>query len=756
MLEFFHRYQRFFFIFVTFLVISSFLFFGTYDALSGSGGKREAEDRVLGQLVDGSALKLSDVHRMSKFLATDRNDGMLSSHVIPNYCNDGVIRNDLLNTGLSDMLVVSYFDALKEDFRQRLDRAKRFRGYVHPDAPFLSSRSVWDRFMPSIGQELDALTAQEEASPAVFTHLSKLYRQQMVCPPEFVRRVLMYFHREASWVKVDPALNYTDLSLFGYHTIGDWFGPNFIDLASEFILNSAKMAEKKGIVVSLEEAKADLYRNFEESMKKLAEMKQSPDGSLSQHLRTLGFDEKEAVDTWRSVLLFRRYFQGVGNATFIDSLAIKDFAMFSKETFLVQKYEWPEALHLKTFSDLVEFQTYLQMVSDVKRDSLSLPASFSSIEKIGKLAPELVQAEYRVKMSQVALEEVGLRASMQEIFQWQLEESNWNALSQSFPFLKGPNTKDERFVCIENLSREQRSRVDLFTRKELAKMNPQWVDELLAASHPVETVVSLSEVSSSLPGIENVLEFSCALDAASQGDASAKERLGKYKAGESSFFRFDSVEKIADRHVLTFEEARKLGVMTAIADRILEDEYKKLRAQMPSRFQVKEGEWKLFSSVKEEVASLVYANLLQKMSKESKPLAYYAAHRLEVPANEAKLALQKNLEDSKWISQGNDPLADQFKFLKKETPIQRTTKDEWMKEQVFVMVPNDWSPVRVPEDGNITFFFFEKKKPNEEPILEQIAFGKEVIAGDAKRYVAEGVLLHIKQKNAIVVPIQKD
>ncbi len=79
-----------------------------------------------------------------------------------------------------------------------------------------------------------------------------------------------------------------------------------------------------------------------------------------------------------------------------------------------------------------------------------------------------------------------------------------------------------------------------------------------------------------------------------------------------------------------------------------------------------------------------------------------------------------------------------------------------MKEQVLIMMPGDWSPVHVPADGNITFFYFEKQKPHQEPILEQIAFGKEVIAFDAERYAAEALLSQIKQKNSIVIPIQKE
>ena len=47
-----------------------------------------------------------------------------------------------------------------------------------------------------------------------------------------------------SWVSPDPSLERTDLFLFGYHFIEDWFGPRFIRLVSEFIINAARAAEQ--------------------------------------------------------------------------------------------------------------------------------------------------------------------------------------------------------------------------------------------------------------------------------------------------------------------------------------------------------------------------------------------------------------------------------------------------------------------------------------------------------------------------------
>ena len=79
-----------------------------------------------------------------------------------------------------------------------------------------------------------------------------------------------------------------------------------------------------------------------------------------------------------------------------------------------------------------------------------------------------------------------------------------------------------------------------------------------------------------------------------------------------------------------------------------------------------------------------------------------------------------------------------------------------MKEQAFVLVPNDWSPIHVPNDGQIVFFYLQEKKESEAPILDQISFGKETLAADAQRFLAEKLLAKIQKKQSIVIPVKKE
>ena len=792
MLGFFQKYQRFFFIFVTVIIVASFTFFGVFDTFVNTG--KTIVDRQIGETFDGSPMMLLEVQRLSRFIATDAEDMMSHLHSSPNLCNDGVIRNDLLRTGVSDLLVDSYFDVLQGDFTQRLERAKRYRGYENAEAPFLNAKFVWDRFMPSISKELEALKAEEEASILTFSHLSNLYLQQASCPPEFLKRVLMYYASQTPSAKPDPYLPYADLSLFGFHSLADWFGANFVDLSAQFILNVARFAEQKGHRVSLEEAKGDLLRNFQAAVKK----QPAHQVTFSSHLRSLGFDERGASEVWRSVLLFRRYFQGVAQATFVDQMPYRDFAAFARDISVVQKYEWPPHLHLKTGQDLIEFQIYLHAIGGRLND-LSLPSQCLALETIARQTPELVQTTYRMKVAQVSLEEVGLRASLKQILDWQMEDQNWSSLAlvpdhKNFQrnlrpdfstqqsaesdgnlhqvvelerkageektgqilenfcgrVLEKAETREERFRCLEALPADKRKKIDLHARLEWAKKNTEAIDEQLLSTASVEKTVSVSQNWISLPGIGKSHELGALIELAANGDPEMKRLLERYSEKDKTFYRFEAIETVAPMHVLTFEEARDLGVATLVADRFLEAEYKKIRSQFPTQFQVKEGEWKLFSSVKEEVARHVFGDLIRKMGGEKEPLAYYASHRLEVPAKEVLMALQKNPEG---LASCENSIVNQFKCLKNECLVQRTTKDEWMREQVFIMMPNEWSPVYVPADGNVTFFYFERRQENQEPILEQISFGKEVIAADTQRYVTTTLLAKAKQKRSIVIPM---
>ena len=653
MLEFFRRYQRYFFLIIAVMVISSFLFFGTYSTF---GGGEERKDRVVAHAVDGSPMMLSEVQKLARFIAADREDAF------PNFCNDGVLRYDVLKDRLGELLVGQYFDVLKEDLAARLDKAKRFRSYAHPEAPFLSAQGVWNQFLPALNGEVAALQAEGEASPAVFSHLARLYQYQNRLQPEILRRILIYQHQQYPWLTVDQRLSSDDLALFGFHTATDWFGHNFIDLSAEFILNGASAAEEKGYRVSLEEAKGDLIHNFQESIQKLKE-----GVNFHHHLRMLGFDERGAAEVWRKVLLFRKYFHDVGDSVFVDGLPYRDFAGYAKETAIVQKYQWP--LQIRNGQDLAELQFYIKTICP--KGTGGLPNAVLSVEEVEKQCPELVQTTYRALVAETTKSQVALRAAVKQVWQWQTDEKHWTQLKQKFS-LPAAGTVDERFKVLERLDPKLRAEVDAFSRNCLVDQNPSWINEALEGAPKQKKTWTVS------------------------GDE--KPDLGPYA-------RVDELEKVEEKHILPFASARG-----ALAQRV--------------------------GKVEGEAA------------KDKNPFA--------AASTEALAALKKNPTDPKWVQSGVDPLLDQFKLERKEQSILRTSQESWMREQAFLMLPDVWSPIQISDDGQISFFYLQEKQSGGAPILDQLAFGKETLAIDAKAYVVERLLQTIKSKKAIVIPVPKE
>jgi hypothetical protein len=755
MLEFFRTYQKYFFIVITAVVVASFSFFGTYSAIQDNVKR---EDAQVATAVDGSPLMLSAIQQLSRFISSDRDDLLQqTADSIPNLCNDGVIRYDLIRTGLADLLALSYFDSLKEELSAKVEKAKRFRPYAHPEAPYLSAKVVWDRFLPAMSREADAFRETQEVTPKTFSRLARLYGQQGYFSPEAMRRILLFQCQQIPNLRVDPRLQNGDLSLLGFHTSTDWFGRDFLDLSSEFILNAAAEAEKKGYAVSLEEAKGDLIRNFQVSLDKLtAAGHPKADLTLAQHLRMIGFDEQSAAETWRKVLLFRRYFQGVSQSAFVDRLPYRDFASYALETAVAVRYGWSPELRLKNFNDLIDFQSYLAAIAKPSKDSLALPNELYSLSQVEANHPSLVETSYRGKVSEVHLAEIGLKASVKEVWDWELDESHWAELRKKFSFLGASDTRGGRFQILEKLKAKDRFELDSYARSELVQLHPEWIDAALGAEEPSTTTIVFSTVRNPLSGITEGQAFESLLEKASQQDPDAKLALLNYSDDGKTVYRIENVELVAPKSIATFARARAGGLLKPVVEKMLEEEYKKMRASHPDEYKNKEGKWKPIAEVKETVAKRLFSDVILAISSLEKrewTLDSYAGARLLAPSRKAYEDLKKDPSDSKWLKGEGSPLVQQFKLVKEEQKIQRTANEEWMK-QAFIMMPDQWSPISAPPSGDIVFFYLQEKKSHESPILDQIVFGKEMIAADAQRFLAEKLLSKAKKNRSIVIPVQ--
>ena len=293
MLEFFRKYQRYFFLIITVVIIISFSFFGTYNTITSN----PIHEQIAFKAVDGTEVTRAELEEMAIFLGTDKQDKLLFGGLWgPNFLNDGVVKNDILATGLAAILTEQYANDIQPDLYTRLEKEKRYALYVHPEAKFLNVESAWGYFAPSLKGSFDELRhSNNPISPEALNARINLYLGEKKFPAPLLRQVLRYQEKQYSWLTPDINLDRTDLSLFGYHTVEDWFGPKFMRIIAEFIINSAKIAEQKGYEVSKAETLADLRRNAEISFKENANNPNlgvaNSNEYYNEQLRRLGMDQ---------------------------------------------------------------------------------------------------------------------------------------------------------------------------------------------------------------------------------------------------------------------------------------------------------------------------------------------------------------------------------------------------------------------------------------------------------------------------------
>lgn len=773
MLHFFRKYQRFFFLIITVVVIFSFTFFGTYSAFVNSSEKKS--DKVIGSYIDGSKMLESDVKMLSYFISSDAEGNLSSSHGMPNLLNDSVIRKDILETGIGALLAKEYFEVINAKLGPSFERMKRFVPYQHPNAPQISARAIWDRFAPGISQNLDILKEQAAFSPDAFDLLSAIYLSQAYFPAQSLRRILAYQQKQVQGLPFDNRLYHDDLALFGYHTLAEWFSQDFLDLASEFILNTAVLAKEKGYQVSSEVAKEHMLRTLKANAERVFPKDALANLNLGElyqkQLMALGLDEKSAVKIWQKILLSRMYFESA-SAVFLDPLPFNEFASYAGEKALIERCDLPSSLQLKSLQDLFKLQLYIKAVSAQKGDILDLPKTFQAASEVQKQYPSLVKRRYFLEIAEASLAEAGLKVKVKEMWDWQLEDSNWKVLQKEFPVLAQVNKN--RFETLKALDEATRAKVDAFSVQKMVKAHPEWIQETLAkkAGRTQELALFPYTDRQILPGITNSKKLIGLLESAANGDSSAEEQLNFYSDDGKSFYRFSVKDKSAGDEVLRFEEALSLEILDSLLDDYLTKEYPKVRTKSAKKFQTADGAWTPLDDVKDDVGMIVFQDLIKAIDTEGrasggvkgKDLAeFYLQHRFFPVLRKAKDALAIDPNYTEWFASEEKKeagsftataadLSSQWKLKKKLVTLTRQDAD-FSKLGIDSLHEGDISDVKGL--ARSACFFSLKEKRFEEPEQSKDA-AHALLTNEAKRALTQKLLKEIKLKDAIVLPLLQE
>ena len=606
MLTFLRKHQKFFFYIITGAVVVSFCFFGTYNTISQPDA---APDKEIGRGVCGKALMQHELSALTALIGSSPFDGSAQEKGgMPNFLNDGIVERDFLSTGLGVILAKHYFNELRVDLDQRVKKIHQFRPYVHPRSSQVSAEGAWSRYTPALLEKYRMLKAKSD-QPTVenFAILCQLYIDQAMVPPDVLRQILT-MHQNQLGVAADPLLPQADLSLFGFKSMEDWFGPRFVSLVAQFILNSAQIAEDKGYEVKIEEVRADLFQNICNGYLQISRNSELSHEEVERYyqmkMRTLGFDEPRLINTWKKVMLFRRLFNDGSDSVLIDPLAYMQFNNYAKENVRVALYQLPGFLQLADFRSMLKFQCYLEGISadpSRLRTDLRLPNQVASLEQIEKRAPELVERQIEIEWSAISKEDLARGISVKETWEWETADAHWELLKKNFPEITSAkaDTQQLRLAALNSADEKVRSKIDHFARMKMVEEQPTKVKFALETASAQTAFVGLKLKGSALPmpGIKESPELIALLEnAALKGDTPnpANERLNFYSTGGDHFYRIQVLQRNPSKKVLTFAEASTDGTLDRLLDKKLEDSYPDMRRKDSKYFQLSDGGMETF------------------------------------------------------------------------------------------------------------------------------------------------------------------
>lgn len=791
MLEFFRRYQRAFFLVITFFVVISFSFFGTFNAISSM----KTNTSTAFTAVDGSNITRGEVDELAAFIATDAEDKIAQGGAWgANFLNDGVIKKDILESGLALIIAEQFAPILGADLQTKLDREKRFAPYKNPQAPFLSANSVWNYFAPDINAQLTILQEQTNATaPEALQARINLYLAEKKFPEPMLKQILMYQQRQYGWMKPDDSMLRSDMSLFGYHGLTDWFGPRFTRLVAEFIINSSIQAKQMGYSVSREEALADLMRNSATSFQQMADSPQAGTGSgadyFKQQLQRMNMDQNQAAHLWQRVLLFRRLYNNAGNLPLVDQSIFGSFGSYAAEGVAGDLFALPKELNINNFRQLQALEMYIKSVSKKGSDPLALPTTFIDIKELIERNPDLVQKRYVLNIASVDKKTLQGRVSIADMWDWELNKG-WDKLKVEFPELgSAKNTKESRQATLDGLDRQLRAKVDFFARKTIVDEHQEWLTEALEKAQPEKELVAISYRGGATPFVDlkdnrSLIQM---LDNAPVGEETivsedadtiaAQARLKRFSANDQNYYRIEVIEKPKSAEIITFAEANGRGLIEPFLEAALKGYWLIIRDKNPEKFQRPDKSWKSFEDVRNEVASDYFAIVLKNiqddavasglLTKDAPPLSpdriaslrlYKYMRNLRDQAAKDPAAITAFVkspavdesEDIKWKPAPNP--ADQWKIESTNFSESRSSKNPAVNLiEAFEIPAQGWSKVAVPVNGALSFYQLKEKEiaGNSSELFDKTLEVHAALGNESKQTLALANINEMVNKQAI-------
>jgi GcvH upstream region-like protein len=790
MLQILRAYQRYIFLVITVVIIISFSFFGT----NSNGPDMKEMNPTAFTAIDGSDVTRSELEAMVNFIATDARDKMmLGGRSGLNFFNDGVIRGDILETGIARVIAEEYFSELEGDFQSRIEKERYYKPYTNPQAPFLGAETTWRRFAPKLSEAYVSLkTLSNVNNIENFNARVELYSQEQNFPQHILKQAIRYQESQFEWITPDANLHQYDLSLFGYHSLDDWFGHKFVSLSAQFIINSAKLAKQRGYDVSKEEV---LYELAQNATRSYAENKENPifagmsqEAYVKQQLQDMGMDQARAVKVWKQVLLFRRLFEDMGSSAFVDRESFQSMAEFAKTNVTAETYYLADALQFSDANSLQEFQLYLSAVTSPEEAKtlhpLALPNKFKTVEQVKATLAELVQRRYVIDATLVDLESLQTQVAIKDMWAWETNEANWSVLAKKFPELGAADAKttDDRFNALERLNDKIREKVDSYAKESIVNANPEWLENALRNAEAQRYPFSISMAGTDLPllGYKGKrAELIQTLNEAKIADPESDDPSQWFKlSGDQRYvYRMRVLERSNSDELMTFAQAQEAGVLKALVDKTLEAYYMSMRDKESLTFKREDGRYKLFADVRTQVAEFYFAPVLKaiyddailaegKEGAPEKPNFDYCSVRrfsryardvrkllIAKPEMEAQLVRPaKEQDETDVLLIAQEDLKEQWKLQRNKETVERSqVASNSSIAKAFDMDVDTWSETKAMNNSRPLFFKVEEKAIGDVGawIDQAVNVAYRQLAYEKERALAEEILTQHKLKLSV-------
>lgn len=562
MLSFFRKYQKILFIFVTIIIVTTFVFFGTYQVLSPSFRSKEEEAF---NTVDKKKVTVQYFQAFTHFLGstplTMKGGGY-------NFLSDAFVIKEILESGAYAVLVEKLFknEKFQEEQQRCCAKEKLFKPYTNPYNPMLSVENIWALFAPEVKERLQELRGQNEFSVDSFKAKVNLFLAERKFPPELLAYVLHYQVKENPNLPVDPRLTAENLALFHYHTLGDWFGQTFMEECAKVILQGAARARALGHSVTQAEVMADICFRKEKAFEHNPQVKQhfhTVENYYTHCLQMTGINEPMVLAMTEELLLFRRLFDGVSNAFIADDYSLHRFYDRVNLYAEVELYHLPKEYVPSSEEEVKKLESYYQKVVASREDPLDIPEKIDPLELIEKRAPELISTTFDVMVQEINVEELLAKISLKETWDW--EKAHLDLLKSHFPQLeKG---------ALDEVKREERRLMDAFAREAIAKSHPEWIIDGLKEKKAKPMKLTFGKEEEGLAGISDKAALLALLE--------SQESPTAYTQDERHFYTLTLATKTPEKRVLTYSEALGQGILN---DNVASADYEKVISSL-------HGEW---------------------------------------------------------------------------------------------------------------------------------------------------------------------